>query len=82
MLFSRYQGPYCEQFLCLANEPHCLPSDVLLGSDWILPCQPAFIDNYPFISDPTLEIVQAFPHPHIWQQFNGSSICLCARPLL
>ena len=53
-----------------------LPSDVLLSSDWILPCQPTFIDDHPFISDPALKITQVFPRPHIWQQIDGLSVYL------
>jgi len=57
-----------------------LPSDVLLGSDWTLPCQPLFIDNRPSISDPTPENVRALPPPHSWQLMNGPFLSLRAAP--
>lgn len=59
-----------------------LTSDLLLGSDWVLPCQPGFIDRHPFISDPALEIVQALSPPHSWQQTNGSSTHPRVLPIL
>jgi len=58
-----------------------LQSDVVLGSDWVVACQPAFIDRYPFISDPALEILQVLPPPHSWQRIDGSFICLQTSPL-
>ena len=58
-----------------------LLSDVLLGSDWILLCQPAFIDDSSFISDPVPETIQELPHLHSWQPTNGLFICLYVIPL-
>jgi len=52
-----------------------LSSDILLGSDWILPCQPVFIDEYPFISNPTPETIRTISPPHTWQQISGWSSC-------
>ena len=50
-----------------------LPSDILLGSDWMLLCKPVFLDNRPpFILDPTPETAQALPHPHSWQPVKVS----------
>jgi len=57
-----------------------LPSDVLLGSDWTLPCQPLFIDNRLSISDPMPENVGVLPPPHRWQPTNGLSLSLRAAP--
>jgi len=55
-----------------------LPSDVLLGSDWVLPCQPIFIDDRPFISNPALETVRVLPPPHSWRPINGPFLTLRA----
>ena len=59
-----------------------LLSDVLLGSNWILLCQPTFINDSPFISDPMPETIPKLPHLHSWQPTNGSFICLYAIRLL
>jgi len=53
-----------------------LSSDMLLASDWILLCKPVFINDHPFISDPTPETAQVLPYPHSWQLVNGSFLPL------
>jgi hypothetical protein len=58
-----------------------LPSDVVLGSDWILLCKPEFIDDPPFISNPAPGTAQELPHPHSWQKTNGSFFSPHAVPL-
>ena len=58
-----------------------LPSDVLLGSDWILLCKPVFIDSRPFISNPVPKTAQEPPHPHSWQPINSSFLHLHVTPL-
>ena len=60
---------------------YSLPSDILLGPDWMLLCKPVFIDNRPFILDPTSETAQALPHPHSWQPVNSSFLLLHIVPL-
>ena len=50
-----------------------LPSDVVLGSDWSVPCQPAPIDEPPFFSRPSLGAVRSLCPPHSWQATNGMS---------
>ena len=58
-----------------------LPSDVLLGSDWILLCKPVFIESRPFISNPAPETAQELPRPHSWQPINGSFLHFHVAPL-
>ena len=59
-----------------------LPSDVILGSNWLLPCQPLFVGDSLLISDPTSETVQALSSPHSWQPVNGVFLSLHTAPLL
>lgn len=58
-----------------------LPSDVLLGYDWVLLCQPTFIDNHRSISGPTLATIETLLALHSWQPINGSFFCSQAPPL-
>ena len=54
-----------------------LTSDVLLGCDWILLCQPVFTGATRLsISNPTPETIRALPAPHSWQPINGLFFCL------
>ena len=50
-----------------------LPSDVILGSDWSIPCQPVPIDESPFFSRPSPDTIQSLCPPHSWQATNGLS---------
>ena len=52
-----------------------LQSDMLLGSDSTLPCQPVFTDDYPFISNPPLETIRCLLPLHTWQPSNGMLLC-------
>ena len=69
MLFGRDQGPYCEQFLCLANESVSRPTCFLVPTGY-------FPANLPSstITRSSLTPLSAFPHLHISQQINGLSI--------
>lgn len=58
-----------------------LSSDVILGSDWLLACNPTFIDEYPFISRPSLSSIQMLPPSHNWQSVNGTPCHLCSLSL-
>jgi len=58
-----------------------LPSDTLLGSDRTPLRKPVFLDNRPFILDPTPETAQALSHPHSWQPVNSSFLPLHVVPL-
>ena len=58
-----------------------LPSNVLLGYDWIILCQPTFIDNHQFILGPTLTTIKALPTLHSWQPINSPFFCFQAPPL-
>ncbi|KAF9790832.1 hypothetical protein BJ322DRAFT_1104479 [Thelephora terrestris] len=46
-------------------------TDVSLGSDWILLCQPVFINDHPSILNPMLNTIQALPPLHSWQPTSG-----------
>ena len=72
-------GFYISQMNLIVS--HDLPSDVLLGSDWILLYKPVFIDSHPFILNPAPETAQELPHPHSWQPINGSSLHFHVAPL-
>ena len=72
-------GFYISQMNLIVS--HDLPSDVLLGSDWILLYKPVFIDSHPFILNPAPETAQELPHPHSWQPINGLFLCFHVAPL-
>ena len=50
-----------------------LPSDVVLGCDWLIPCQPVPIDEPPFFSGPSPDTIKSLCPPHNWQATNGTS---------
>ena len=52
---------------------HGLPSNVVLGSDWSIPCQPVPIDESPFFSTPSPDTIQSLHPPHSWRATDGPS---------
>ena len=52
---------------------YSLPSDIVLGSNWLIPCQPVPIDEPPFFSRPLPNAIQSLHPPHSWQATNGLS---------
>ena len=62
-------GAYVSQMNLVVS--YDLASDVLLGSDWLLPCQPVFTDGLPFLSNPPPETVREISPPHKWEPTSG-----------
>jgi len=49
-----------------------LPSDIILGSDWALPCQLLFASSRPYVSRAVPETIEALPPSHGRNLVEGS----------
>ena len=65
-------GAYTSQISLAVS--YGLPSDIVLGLDWISPCRPLFLDDHPYISKPAPETIEALPPSHAWQPTDSPSI--------
>jgi hypothetical protein len=51
-----------------------LPTDVVLGVDWVLPCQPAFNEDHTTLQQPDPFSLNSLPSPHNWYPIACVSI--------
>ena len=53
-----------------------LPSDIVLGDDWVCPCQPVLVDGRSMIQRPCPLLLDRLSSPHYWYPVAGTLFCL------
>ena len=57
-----------------------LPSDVILGNDWVASCQPIILDDKHIIQQPSPSLLSGLLPPHCWYRVPGSLPSLTILP--
>lgn len=68
----------CYQSRLILPVSYGLPSDLILGDDWVAPCKPVMSDDRSRLLKPHPSTVDSLPPPHSWYPKNGSFPRLCA----
>jgi hypothetical protein len=62
---------------------YSLPTDAVLGTDWVLPCQPILDTDCTTLMRPHLQFSSSLPSPHSWYPIPGALLTLsCCRTTL
>ena len=50
-----------------------LPADMVLGNDWVAPCQPTLVEDHSSLQQPSLQLLDSLAPPHYWYPVVGMS---------
>ena len=52
---------------------YSLSADLVLGADWVVPCQPVVSQNHAILQRPCSHLLDSLPPPHYWYPIAGVS---------